>query len=166
LPRILSETEIGNLLVERKPLPHDWQKHARLTLKANFCHKQRDYPIEINGEKRFVVSLRQSVINQLDFSIILIFIDQDGTYYRLIRHNGKHPSDHTNKIEKTKFRNVFHIHRATERYQMAGYDIDGFATETTLYASFATALQQFIDLYGFEVAPDPSGQASLIGRQQ
>ena len=129
----------------------------------------RQRALDIQGEEghRFRIVLRQNSINMLDFSIILMFIDEDGTSYRLCRFNGRHPSLHTNKWEKQRglpgatFHNRFHIHHATERYQVAELEIDGYAEPTQKYSSFDTALEAFIGHNGFQT-PDRSSNLPLF----
>ena len=93
----------------------------------------------------------------MDFSIILTFRDNVGEEFNLCRYNGRHPSQHTNKLEKAEglpncwFRNVFHIHRATQRYQENYFAIDGYAEVTDNYSSFDTALHVFVRSNGFSV---------------
>lgn len=128
--RILRDPEISAFISETKLLPENWQSHFSLKEKSGFQHKERS--IEVFGESGslFRVILRQNRINAFDFSIILMFRDKDGKEYRLVRYNGRHPSEHTNKWEKEQgqidhtFSPQFHIHLATERYQEAGYPID------------------------------------------
>ena len=147
--RILKDSEITLLLSELKLLPENWQNQFRLKEKRGFQHEERS--IEVSGQSgKFRVILRRNRINTFDFSIILIFCDKDGKEYRLLRYNGKHSSEHTNKWEKEqgqinhKFAPSFHIHRATERYQESGYSIDGFAEATTTYYDFQSALNRFL----------------------
>ncbi|MGH9613039.1 MAG: hypothetical protein ACRD4P_08175 [Bryobacteraceae bacterium] len=143
------------LLAERKVLPPNWEARRRVRPKANFQFRQRELELNREGGGSFRLILRQNAINQLDFSIILTLKDSDGLEYVLRRHNGRHPSEHTNKLEKrlgqanSCFRNAFHIHMATERYQLAGLDIDGYAEITTAYSSFQTALDVMIGGNGF-----------------
>lgn len=155
--RILEDDEIAGLLKELKPLPEHWETRLKLLPKAGFKHSQREMQIRgVNGNAYRIV-IRQSTLNGLDFSVILFFQDQDGTEFRLCRYNGKHPSQHTNKLEKANghtnavFRNQFHIHMATERYQQEGYEIDGYAEVTNRYSSFESALEEFLKANGFQV---------------
>jgi hypothetical protein len=105
-------------------------------------------------------------MNPSDFSVILVFQEKDGTEFRLRRYNGKHPSEHTNKLEKARgdenpeFRNQFHIHMATERYQLDGYEIDGYAEVTDRYCSFDSALAEFLRATGFQL---PEEELPLFG---
>lgn len=131
MPRILTDEVIQGLLQERKVIPKDWRRRLRAKelVETTFFRKR----LEIIGEKehKFIISVRNNQLNTFDFSIILTFEDADGEQYNLVRFNGKHPSQHTNKWEKRKrqenvsFRNIFHKHIATERYQTEGFDIDG-----------------------------------------
>jgi len=104
----------------------------------------------------------------IDFSIILIFEDENREQIPILRYNGKQPSQHTNKVEKKRgepdvaFRNEFHIHRATERYQLARFKIDGYAEITDQYDSFDEVLRKFVTSNGFEVeTTDNPGHAGL-----
>jgi hypothetical protein len=154
--RILKDDEIAGLLKEWKPLPENWKTRLKPLPKSGFKHPQRDLQVcGVNGNT-FRIVIRQSTVNVLDFSVILVFQDKDGVEFRLCRYNGRHPSDHTNKLEKTKghanaiFRDQFHIHMATERYQQAGYKIDEYAEATDTYSSFDSALSEFIRANGFQ----------------
>ncbi len=76
-----------------------------------------------------------------------------------MRCNGLHPSRHTNRWEKERdlpnssFNPAFHIHQATERYQIAGYAIDGYAETTEEYSSYEAALAAFLSRCGLRSAP-------------
>ncbi len=160
MSRILTDDEIDSLVAESKPLNKNWLTRLRPKRKSNFQHDQRI--LEVRGEagNQFRIIIRKNAVNPLDFSIILTFKDVDGSEFRLCRYNGKHPSQHTNKMEKARgkpnssFRNKFHIHKATERYQEEGFKIDGYAEETSEYASFDTALQVFVESNGIVIPTD------------
>ncbi len=159
--RILRDSEIEALIAEIKLLTENWQMQFKLKEKSGFQHEERS--VEVTGQKgnAFKVVLRRNRINTFDFSIILMFIDKDGKEYRLLRYNGKHPSEHTNKWEKEQgrpgysFLPALHIHRATERYQEAGYTIDGFAEVTTEYNDFYSAFNRFLKNSNFLQAEGP-----------
>jgi hypothetical protein len=166
--KVLTDTEIDSLLAERKPLPENWSSRLAPREKAGQEFRQRELGLAGAAGSTFRMVLRQNALNQLDFSIILFFLDDDGTEYRLLRFNGCHPSQHTNKWEKRKglspwaFRNRFHIHRATERYQIDGLEIDGYAEVTGLYDSFDSALTAFVGGNGFET-PGTAPTEPLFG---
>ena len=158
MTRVLTEEDISELLQEAKPLQQNWESRLRPRPKSNFKFTQRDCEVHGNDGHVFRIIIRHNIINPLDFSIILTFKDEDETELCLCRYNGKHPSQHTNKLEKTKslpdssFRNAFHIHMATQRYQEEGLEIDGYAEVTRSYSSFDTALRVFVRSNGFSVA--------------
>lgn len=160
MPRILTDDEIDSLVAESKPLKKGWTKRLRPKRKSNFQHAQRAWDVEGEAGNQFRIIIRQNTINLLDFSLILTFRDKDGSEFVLRRYNGKHPSQHTNRLEKARgepnssFRNTFHIHKATERYQDEGLPTDGYAEETTEYASFDTALRAFVQSNGVVLPGD------------
>lgn len=160
MSRILTDDEIDSLVAESKPLQKGWTSRLRPKRKSNFQHAQRALEVEGEAGNQFRIIIRQSAINPLDFSLILTFKDKDGSEFVLRRYNGKHPSQHTNRLEKARgdsnssFRNTFHIHKATHRYQEEGLPIDGFAEETTEYASFDAALHAFVRSNGVVLPGD------------
>ena len=126
-------------------------------------HAKRKLVVTGENGNQFRIDVRANGKSRLDFSVILSFVDVDGEEYTLIRFNGKHTSYHTNKWEKkrgqanAKFRDVFHIHMATERYQVSPEcKIDGYAVETADYHSLTSALRAFVSSNGFEVESDQS----------
>lgn len=156
MSRVLTDAEIAAFLAERKPLPANWASRLAVRAKGGQMHKQRELEVSGDDGHRFRVVLRQNILNQLDFSLILTFVDADGTEYRLVRFNGRHSSRHTNKWEKRNglnnqsFRSRFHIHQATERYQVDGLEIDGYAEATECYDSYESALTEFVTRNGIE----------------
>lgn len=64
-----SDNEIAALIGERKPLPQDWR--SRLRLRPKQGHDERD--LDFNGDdgSEFRLILRRSIVNSLDFSVIL-----------------------------------------------------------------------------------------------
>lgn len=160
--RILRDTEIAALLSEPKRLPETWRNRLRFKEKSNCQHEECSFEAMGTNGNFFRIILRRNKINTFDFSIILIFRDKDGHECRLLRYNGKHPSDHTNRWEKERglpnhtFSPDFHIHRATERYQEAGYPKeDGFAERTTRYHDFHSALDRFLKDNNFQQPETP-----------
>lgn len=155
MARLLTDDEIGVLLREPKRLPTNWRARLQVREKSDVRFRQRDLRIEGDNGNTFRIIIRQNALNLLDFSLILTFEDEKDGTYRLIRFNGRHPSDHTNTWEKRRglakstFRNRFHIHHATERYQIEGLEIDGYAEPTDNFESFDSALELFVRSHGF-----------------
>lgn len=114
--------------------------------------------VSVSGSagSRFKVLARRSTLDVNDFSIILGWERPEVTgIFRLLRCNGL-SHRHRNKLEGDRFF-AFHIHRATERYQLAGFDEDGFAEPATNYIDYGGAARHFAELCGF----DPPEQQEL-----
>lgn len=169
---MLSDDQILALLAEIKPLPQNWKSKLKVKIKANTSHAERELSIPRTDGGSFTLVLRHNITNPLDFSVVLVYEDPSGKTFTLRRYNGKHPSGHTNKWEKANgmsdfyFRNVCHIHTATQRYQEADYQIDGFAEPTTKYTDFKSAVESFIRDHAFELPmPAPSDTGNLFGSE-
>jgi hypothetical protein len=88
MSRILTDAEIQQLLTEPKPLEPRWESRLRLIPKAQEAFSQRDISIHLSNGHEFILLLRSNRISPLDFSVILVFRDTDGSEYILRRHNG------------------------------------------------------------------------------
>ena len=136
MPVIYSDNEIAQMLEERKPLPIGWRELASLRPKRGHTEREMEIIGADGGEFRLIT--RQSMVNPLDFSVILALdYPQSNRSFRLRRHNGK-SHDHRNKIEKEVFCD-FHIHMATQRYQEIGAREDGYAEVTDRCDNFQGA---------------------------
>jgi len=148
----LSDEDILKLIQEKKPLPADYQ--AKMQMKVKTGHKERE--LEIKGEdgNEFRLILRQSIINPLDFSVILAYrMPKSNLLFRLRRYNGK-SHEHTDIIEGEKFYN-FHIHQATARYQESGANEDSYADATDRFSDFNQAISCMLEDCGFQVPMEP-----------
>ena len=151
----LTDTEIMDLLEEEKPLPERYRDRLQPKRKSAYQHEERELEVATPSGHSFRIIIRRNSQNILDFSIILSYYDEaSNTWLRLVRYNGKHPSLHTNKIERNSFHD-FHIHKATERYQLGDYPIDGYAEVTHSYSTFEEALAAFLKDCHFESLPGP-----------
>ena len=132
--------------------------------KGEFRHTEAQ--VEVRGQQghTFRLVLRQARLDPLDFSAIMLYVSADGADYILRRHNGPHPSRHTNKFEKErKLANSLTeigplIHMATQRYQEAGLEIDGYALPTAKFSDFESALTLLLEdttCVAPESPPDP-----------
>ncbi len=85
---ILSDHDIELLLKEIKPLPEDYRSKTQIRPKRG--HKERELDVqEVNGSN-FRLILRQSLINPIDFSVILAYRPPNSNQlFRLRRYNGK-----------------------------------------------------------------------------
>jgi hypothetical protein len=138
---VLSDEEIMQLIQESKTLPKDWRKIFRMKDKRG--HKEQEMVIPRDNGSQFRIIVRQNLRNALDFSLILGYLaPRASRVFNLRRYNGK-SHRHTNSIERTKFYD-FHIHTATERYQEAGFDEEGYAEVSNEYSDVFSAVNVFI----------------------
>jgi hypothetical protein len=88
----------------------------------------------------------------MDFSAILGYrLPRVHTVFRLRRYNGKH--QHSNVLEQQTFYD-FHVHTATQRYQIPGFKEDHFAETTKSYVTLQGAIQRLIAECGFQTYED------------
>lgn len=141
----LSDAVIQELIAEPKPLPEGLSIPLRLT--ARNGHFQKGFEFECESGNRFVVKIRQSCTNPMNFSVILGYM-MPGTYtvFRLRRYNGKH--QHTNVLEGEQLYD-FHVHQATDRYQIPGFKEDHFAVATTRFYDLKSAVECLLNECGF-----------------
>jgi hypothetical protein len=153
----LTDAEIAALLAERKPLARDFW--SRLQPKEKRGHKERELDVAGESGTEFRLIVRQSVVNPLDFSVILAHRPA-GTnqLFRLRRYNGR-SHEHTNPIERQTFYD-FHVHTATERYQELGLREDTYAEPADRFSDLEEALRCMLKECGFDGPEDP--QASLF----
>lgn len=138
---MLSDSEIQALIDDVKLLSSKVLKEIHLKNKENRAYKEYDLEVKSKSGKIFRIRIRANTINILDFSVILIYVDENRKYHILRRYNGKH--SHKNQIENDKFRD-FHIHKATKRYPDAGFRIDGYAQVTDSYNNWKDALTKML----------------------
>lgn len=147
----VSDSKVAALLAEDKSLPADYLQ--RIQTKPKRGHRERELDVKGTGGNDFRLVLRQSMANALDFSVILTWLPSHTTTpFRLCRYNGR-SHEHTNAIESQRFY-AFHVHKATERYQVLGAREDAYAEPTTRFQDFAGAVECMIRECGFRVPPD------------
>jgi len=153
---ILSDQDIERLVKEKKLLSANYQRKIQVRPKRG--HKERELDIKGEDGNDFRLILRQSLLNPLDFSVILVYRPpQSNVLFRLRRYNGK-SHEHTNQIEGGIFYD-YHIHQATERYQQLGAREDTYAEPTNRFSDFYQAISCIIDDCGFEI---PSGTQGTL----
>jgi hypothetical protein len=156
---ILPDAEIDALISEPKNTPVGLLPLSKLIERNK--HRRRDYPVtsSTGSGNEFVIAIRQSTMNVLDFSAILGYrVPGSNLIFRLRRYNGKHV--HTNAIERETLSD-FHIHMATERYQQRGLREDCYARVSTRHFNLDSAVRCLLEDCGFS-APAPQ-QSSLFG---
>ena len=152
---IFSNQEIAGLIKERKILSNNKRSKFRKTR-----HRGNDeYRLNVTGKdgNKFQVIVRMSMFNKLNFSVILgVKVSPPKKFFRLKRYNGNH--EHTNTIEDEKI-SGFHIHTATERYQVNGVREEDYAELTERYTDVNGALKCLLADANFE---DPNALQNTL----
>jgi hypothetical protein len=147
---MLSDERIERLLEEEKPEIDARALRTALTSSPpKQLHHRAKKTIHGRNGNSFVLHLRQSALDPYAFSVILAYLPKTGPEIILRRHNGRNHR-HANKIEGTSFTNAFHVHQATERYQAAGFDTEGYAEPTDEFYDLATALDAMLRVAHFQ----------------
>lgn len=140
----LSDTEIRALIEEEKHVNLEFEELFS-RMKDKNGHKEFDYTISREDGSSFYLILRQNRKNPLDFSAIFGYSPKElNTVFKLTRYNGK-SHEHRNVLEKEPAFYDFHIHKATERYQLAGRKEEFYAEITDRYSNLRSALRCLID---------------------
>ena len=135
---IFSDQEITALIKEHKVLSDN--KRNKFRKRRN--RGNNEYFLNITGEtgNRFQVIVRMSVFNKLNFSVVLgVKVPPPKKLFRLKRYNGDYHL-HTNTIEEQEVEG-FHIHTATEKYQVNGTREEDYAEPTRRYNDVNGALK-------------------------
>jgi hypothetical protein len=147
----LTDEEIKKLVSEPKPLPDNYQNLIRL--KPKLGHKEAEFVVVGNEGSQFRIIIRQSVLDPLDFTVILAYqLLESNRIIRLRRYNGK-SHEHKNSLENEVFYD-FHIHEATQRYQEKGSREDEFARPTNRYVDLEGAMDCMVNDCAFELPPN------------
>lgn len=154
----LTDKEIQELISERKQMtiaPDELFQNMR----DKRGHKGSDHFMERPDGSSFIIKVRLSNENPLDFSAILGFSPAKSTkLFLLRRYNGK-SHEHRNKLETEIAFYDFHIHTATERYQREGTKEEYFAEITDRYSTVHEALNCLLS--DGNVSLPPSSQLNL-----
>ena len=153
---IIADISIAAMIAEPKLLRESWRQDL-----ANLKNRVGRYESEVDltgahgTPFRIIVSRRHR--SPEDFTIILMLNSSDHTDFRLVRYDGS-GHVHKNTLEGDRIIRKPHIHRATERYQIATHQRrpDGYAEETQRYQDILGAWDCFrIDVN--LVFPDSGG---------
>ena len=139
----LTDKEIQDLLNEKKQITVA-PDELFLNMKEKRGHKGSEQLIQRPDGSSFIIKVRISNENSLDFSAILGYNPPKSTkLFLLRRYNGK-SHEHKNKLESENVFYDFHIHTATERYQSEGTKEEYFAEITDRYSTVQEALNCLI----------------------
>jgi hypothetical protein len=155
MQRVLSDAEIADLLLERKPVT----RRFRSVLAPR---RRKDRPSEcgrrlnIRGEGGHLFRVYVKVIPHIknNFSIGLVWVVSKREKYLLIRCNGFHET-HLNTIEGTSIpADTCHIHHRTERYDLVGKPM-GYAADASLeFTNRKAATDYFVTSFGLYIRDD------------
>ena len=135
---IFSNQEITTLIEERKVLSDNRRSKFRKTRNRG----NDEYRLNMTGAEgnNFHVIVRMSIFNKLNFSVVLaVKVPPPKKLFRLKRYNGDYHL-HTNTIEEQEVEG-FHIHTATEKYQMNGTREEVYAEPTKRFNDVNGALK-------------------------
>ena len=151
----ISQEKIDQLLQIPKKV-----KNPSAREKQKGVHTEKNYKVvSEDGGISFNLFLRQNTLIKDDFSCGLIWNMPSGETLVLARYNGRsHP--HKNHLENEKLTACFHIHKAQEKYLLAGRKAEGYAEETDRYSSLKDALRCLLldyNISGLSREPDQQG---------
>jgi hypothetical protein len=150
---IFDDSQIQALVNEPKPTV-ELTELVPTTVKGR--HRERQHSVTGSGGSGFRLIVRQLILDPSDFSVILAYEIPDTTgLFRLRRHNGD-SHDHSNRLEGDTVRG-FHVHLATERYQLQGFREDGYAEPTNSYTDVIGAIRYMLEVAQFV----PPAQSAL-----
>lgn len=145
---ILDDAQIAALIGEPKPTVEPSALTPVTHKGTHHAHREAQQSVATAGGSSFRLIVRQSTFDPLDFSVILGYeLPESTRVFRLRRHNGN-SHDHPNRLEQAVVQG-FHVHLATERYQLAGYEEDGYAETTNSYSDLAGAIHSMIAIANF-----------------
>jgi len=105
----------------------------------NLLHLRARLNVRGATGNHFQIVVRVNRRYPADFSVgVMYLLPGSIEWFHLRRYNGPH--FHPNKIEKTSL-NGYHIHTATERYQIRCLEAEGFAEQTDRYVSYGQAIE-------------------------
>lgn len=113
----------------------------RSKFKTDNGQHRRTLELKSDGFRLRMV-IRQLVADPFDYSVILLYTDEDGYEYIIKRYNGDHGT-HINPIDKRSFSGT-HIHTITEWCQIHTHKGEGEAQPTDRYRTLQEAVSVFM----------------------
>jgi len=144
---IVDDTTIQARLTEAKPAIDPADLTPR---KPKRGHLEAQKQVEGADGSKFRLIVRQNQIDVLDFSVILGWeMPSPIRVFRLQRCNGR-SHEHCNPLEGGETFFDFHIHTATERYQLHGSSEEHYAQPTGAYTDLRGAIRHLLESCAFE----------------
>ncbi|MBL8528056.1 MAG: hypothetical protein JNL68_10265 [Burkholderiales bacterium] len=137
----LTDDEIGELLRTPKLVQNPGSRE-----REEGKHLRRDYRVvSEDGRHEFILFTRQSTVIRDGFSAGIRWRSKTGEEVILLRCNGSDHS-HVNVLEREQFEAEFHVHKATEKYIVAGKRSEGRAEPTDAFRTLNGALHEVMRL--------------------
>ena len=139
MTEIITDGQIAAMIAESKALPENWREELANLKNRVGRHESEVELAGVNGTLfRIIVSRRHR--SPEDFTIILMLNSTAHSHFPLLRYDGSGHT-HKNTLEGNRIVHKPHIHRATERYQIATHQRrpDGYAEEMQRYQDLTGA---------------------------
>ena len=104
-------------------------------MKEKKGHKGAEHEMPQSDGSSFVIKVRVSIENPMDFSVILGYSPVRSTRLFLLRRYNGRSHEHKNRLENEELFYDFHIHQATEKYQREGSKEEYYAEKTGRYST-------------------------------
>lgn len=152
---IVDEATIQARLTETKPVVDPADLTPR---KPKRGHLEAQKQVEGANGSKFRLILRQNRLDVQDFSVILGWeMPSLMRLFKLRRCNGR-SHEHRNPLEQGEVFFDFHVHTATERYQIHGYSEEHYAEPTGAYTDLRGAIRHLLETCSFQ----PPAQGTLL----
>jgi len=132
-----------------------------ISMKEKKGHKSAEHAMPQADGSSFIIMIRISLENPLDFSVILGYTPAKATKPFLLRRYNGRSHEHKNRIEKEEVFYDYHIHQATERYQREGSKEEYFAEKSGRYTTPREALTCLISDCNIFLPPESQLKLSL-----
>ena len=155
-----SDKQIQELINMNKQMTVD-PDSLFIGMKEKRGHKSAEHEIPQSDGSAFVIKVRISCENPLDFSVILGYTPAKSTKPFLLRRYNGRSHEHKNRLENEDAFYDYHIHLATERYQLEGSKEEYFAEASERYTTPKEALNCLITDCNISLPPESQLKLSL-----
>lgn len=152
--------ETIRVLIELPKFIEKAEQNKLLSRKQENAYTRAQAALVCESEYTFMLHIRESLDDPMDFSVILSTASPDTGTFNLIRCNGG-SVPHRNHIEKNRIYGP-HIHLATERYIQLQREAEAFARPTADYTSCSGALKYILKLAHISTVSADDGSRSLF----
>ena len=148
-----TDTEIRELISMQKQMSVD-PDSLFSGMREKKGHKGAEHEMPQSDGSSFVIKVRISTENPMDFSVILGYTPVRSTRLFLLRRYNGRSHEHRNRLENEDLFYDYHIHQATERYQREGSKEKYYAEKTARYGTAREALNCLIADCNISLPPE------------